>query len=142
MKAYLQNSNEPEGDWFLYKYFTILRIYGFEDEPYRLQLFLTKRIFVLEFLRQSLQVESEIFLKHKKASNMKFKYTIEPFVVDSTATLTIVQNILKSMNLQVDKKDNYDPKHIISQRKTISRLGTYEHVEDEVLALIANHSYI
>ena len=44
MKAYLQNSNEPVGDWFLYKEFTVLRIYGFEDEPYRLLVFLTKRI--------------------------------------------------------------------------------------------------
>ena len=51
MKAYLQNSNEPVGDWFLYKVFTILRIYGFENEPYRLPVFLTKRIFVLEFIR-------------------------------------------------------------------------------------------
>ena len=54
MKAYMQNSNEPVGDWFLYKYFSMLRVYGFEDEPYRLPLFLTKRIFVLEFLRQRL----------------------------------------------------------------------------------------
>lgn len=78
----------------------------------------------------------------EKASNMKFKYTIEPFVVNSIATLVVVQNILKGMNFQVDKKLNYDPKHIISQRKTSSRLGNYEYVEDEVLALIANHSYI
>ena len=63
-------------------------------------------------------------------------------MVNSTTTLAIVQNILKSMNFQVDKKLNYDPKHIISQRKIASRIGTYEHVEDEVLALIANHSYI
>ena len=75
MKAYLQNSNELVGEWFLYKEFTILRIYGFENEPYRLPVFLTKRIFVLEFLRQRLYVESEMFLKHKKASNMNFKYT-------------------------------------------------------------------
>lgn len=30
MKAYLQNSNELVGDWFLYKEYTFLRIYGFE----------------------------------------------------------------------------------------------------------------
>ena len=49
---------------------------------------------------------------------------------------------MKSMNFQVAKKLNYDSKQIISQRKTTSRLGTYEHTEDEALALIANHSYI
>ena len=142
MKAYLQNSNETVGHWFLYKEFIILRVYGFENEPYRLLVFLTKRIFVLEFLKQRLHVESEIFLKHKKASNMKFKYTIDPFVVNSTVALTVVQSILKSMNFQVDKSFKYDPKHIISQRKLASRLGTYEHTKDEELAIKANHSYI
>ena len=51
MKAYMQNSNEPVGDWFLYKDFIVLRVYGFENEPYRLPLFLTKIVFVLEFPR-------------------------------------------------------------------------------------------
>lgn len=72
---------------------------------------------------------------------MKFKYTIEPFVVNSTAALTVVQYILKSMNFQADKKAKYDSKHIIYQRKLASRLGTYEHIEDEELEAKANHSY-
>ena len=71
----------------------------------------------MEFLRHRLHVESEIFLKHKKASNMNFKYIIEPFVVNSTTTLIVVQSVLKSMNFQVDKKAKYDPKHIICERK-------------------------
>ena len=29
MKAYMQNSNAPVGDWFLYEDFTMLRVYGF-----------------------------------------------------------------------------------------------------------------
>ena len=57
MKAYMQNSNEPVGDWFLYKYFIVLRVYGFEDEPYRLPVFLTKRIFVLEFLSRDCRLK-------------------------------------------------------------------------------------
>ena len=73
---------------------------------------------------------------------MKFKYTIEPFVVNSISALSVIQNIMKSVNIQLDKKINYDPKHIISKGKTTSRLGTCEHVENEVLTLIANHSYI
>ena len=47
MKVYMHNSNETVGDWFLYKEFTVLRVYGFEDEPYRLPVFLTKKICVL-----------------------------------------------------------------------------------------------
>ena len=87
-------------------------------------------------------MEIEIFLNHKKASNMKFKYTMEPFVVNTTFSLLIIQNIIKSMNFQLDKKLKYDPKHIISQRKIDSRMGTYEHKEDEALTLMANKSYI
>ena len=141
MKTYLQNSNKLVEDWFPYKEFTVLRIYGFEDEPYRLLVVLTKRIFGLEFLRQRLHVESEMFLKHKKASNMKFRYTIDPFVVISTSIVTVVQSILRSMNFQSNKKAKYDPKHIISQRKVASRLGTYEHQEDEELVVKTNQSY-
>ena len=87
MKTYLQNSNDPVGDWFLYKEFIVLRVYGFEYEPYKFLVFLVEIIFVLEFLRQRMQVESEIFLKHKKSWNMKFKYTIDPFVVNYTVAL-------------------------------------------------------
>ena len=49
MKVYMQSSSEPVGDWFLYKEFIVLRVYGFEDEPYRLPIFIPKIIFVLEF---------------------------------------------------------------------------------------------
>ena len=48
---------------------------------------------------------------------MKFRYTIDPFVVNSYAFLSIIQDIMKSMNFQLEKKLNYDPKHVISQRK-------------------------
>ena len=73
---------------------------------------------------------------------MKFKYRIEPFVVSSTSAIIVVQSILRSMNFHFDKKAKYDPKHIISQRKVASRLGKYEHQEDEELVAKANHNYI
>ena len=120
----------------------MLRIYGFEEEPYRLPVFLTKITFSLEFLRHRLHVESELFLKHKKASNMKFKNTIEPFVVSSTSDLSIVQTILRSMDFQLDKKTKYDPKHVTFERKACCKISNYEHQEDEELAAKANHSYV
>lgn len=120
----------------------MLRVYGFEEEPYKLLVFLTKRTSSLDFLWKRLHVESELFLKHKKASNMKFKYTMEPFVTSSTFVLSIVQAILRSMNFQLDKKSKYDPKHVISQRKPRCKIGSYEHQEDEELAAKANHRYL
>ena len=52
MRLMLHYSLEDKiGDWFLYKEFTVLRIYGFTGEPYMLLAFLTPRIFALEFMR-------------------------------------------------------------------------------------------
>ena len=39
------------GDWFLYQDYTVIRIYGSEEQPYRLPTFLTPIIFSLEVLR-------------------------------------------------------------------------------------------
>ena len=73
MKLMLQSSSEDRiGDWFLYKYFTVLRVYGFTREPYKLHVFLTPRIFALEFMRQILCVEEEHFGAFRKYSNVKF----------------------------------------------------------------------
>ena len=137
----MQNANEPVGYWFLYKEHIVLRIYRFTEEPYKLLTFLTKRIFVLEFLRQRLHVESKIFPKHKKYFNIKFKYTIEPFVVDSTSALQIDQDILKSMKFELDRKVNYDPKQFISHRKVSCGIGSFEHQNDEELEAKANVEY-
>ena len=68
MKIMMQSSPEDRiGDWFLYKYFTVLRVYGFTGEPYRLPAFLTPRIFALEYMRQILHAEEEHFRAFKKS---------------------------------------------------------------------------
>ena len=51
LKFLLQNPVEFVGDWFSYKEFRVMRIYGFEGEPYKLPRFLTIRILLLEYLR-------------------------------------------------------------------------------------------
>ena len=81
MKLMLQSSSDDRiGDWFLYKYFTVLRVYGFTGEPYKLPIFLTPRIFALEFMRQRLCVEEEHFGAFKKSSNIKFSLKVGPFI--------------------------------------------------------------
>ena len=61
----LQNPIELIGVWFCYIFFTVIRVYGFEGEPYKLPKFTTRRLFSLEFLRQRLIVENDNFLKYK-----------------------------------------------------------------------------
>ena len=47
MRIMLQSSSEDKtGDWFLHKEFTVLRVYGFTGEPYRLPAFLMPRYFL------------------------------------------------------------------------------------------------
>ena len=113
MRNKLQMINNHVGDWFLYKDFTVITVYGFTEAPYMLPSFLIPRLFALEFLRQRLFVEYEHFVKHKKGSNIKFKYTIEPFVVSDNAALQIIEDILKGMNFKKEQAINYDPKGII-----------------------------
>ena len=110
LRSLLQNPTKLIGDWFCYKDSTIIRVYGFEGEPYKLPKFLTRRIFVLEYLRQRLSIENEIFIKHKKVSSIKFKFTLEPFVVESVNAITVIDQIMKGMNFQTDISLRYDPR--------------------------------
>ena len=78
------------GDWFSYKYFVVLRVYGFTREPYRLPIFLTSRIFAFEFMRQRLYAEEEHFGAFKKSSNIKFPLKVGPFIFKNKGALVIV----------------------------------------------------
>jgi hypothetical protein len=138
MKVKLQLSIEPTGDWFLYRDFTVLRIYGFTDAPYKLPAFFTSRIFASEFIRQRLYVEGEHLLKHKKVCGIKFNYIVHLFVVKSFATLHVVEEILKGLKFEKDQRMNYDPRHIILKRKSSKRCGIFKHQEIEGLRALAN----
>ena len=118
MKVMMQSSPEDRiGDWFLYKDFTVLRVYGFAGEPYRLPVFLTPRIFALQFMRQRLYAEEEHFREFKKSSNIKFPLKVGPFIFKNKSALMIVEKLLEIMDFQKEQRINYDPHHIISKRK-------------------------
>ena len=51
MRNKLQLSTKPIGDWFLFKYHTIIRVYGFTRTPYILPTFMTSMLFPLEYIR-------------------------------------------------------------------------------------------
>ena len=138
LKSLLENHVEFIGDWFCFKDSTVIMVYGFEGEPYKLPKFTSRRFFVLEFLRQRLSVENDNFLKNKKASSMNFNFTLEPFVVRSIYVIIVVDQILESMNFQNDKSLRYDRKKVIHQRRLDMNLKGYEAEQDEVLVALAN----
>jgi hypothetical protein len=82
MKIILQPNPESRvGDWMLFIQSTVIWVYGYQEGPYLLPVFLTPRIFSLEFIRQRIISETEHFLKAHKASNLKFPFMVGPFVV-------------------------------------------------------------
>ena len=118
MRLMLQcSSKDKTRYWFLYKEFTVLRVYGFTGEPYRLPAFLTPRIFTLEFMRQRLNAKEEHFGAFKKYSNVKFPLKVCPFIFKNKSALLVIEKLLEVMDFQKEEKVNYDPHHIISQRK-------------------------
>ena len=90
LKALLQGPMELIGDWFCFDNYTLIRVYGFEGEPFKLPKFSSRRLFFLEFLRQRLVAENDNFIKHKKASSLKFVFTLEPFVVKSVFVSNVI----------------------------------------------------
>ena len=138
LKLLLHNPTELIGDWFFYQDFTVIKVYGFEGISYKLPKFLTRRLLVWEFLRQRLSVENENFIKHKKVSSIKFKFTLQPFEVESVYVVTIIDQIMEIMKLQTYKSLRYDPRKVIHQRKIDVNLKGYEADHDEVLDALAN----
>ena len=101
MKVMMQLSPEDMiGDWFLYKDFIVLRVYGFIEEPYRLPVFITPRIFALEFMRQILYAEEEHFGAFKKSSNIKFPLKFGPFIFKNKGALVSMEKLLENMDFQ------------------------------------------
>ena len=138
LKLLLQNPVELVGDWFCFKDYTVISVYGFEGEPYKLPRFTTRRLFALEYLKQRLIVENDNFLKNKKASSMKFNFNVESFVVKSTYAITVVDEILRSMNFETNKALRYDLKRVIHQRRLDMNLKGHDADQDEVLVALVN----
>ena len=59
-------------------------------------------------------------------------------MVESVYVVTIIYQIMESMNFQTYKSLRYDPKKVIHQRNLDVNLAGYEAEQDEVLATLAN----
>ena len=138
LKLLLQGPVETIGHWFCFEDYTLIRVYGFEGEPFRLPNFTTRRFFAVEFLKKRLATENEFFFKHKKASSLKFFFTLEPFVVKYILATNTMDQIIRSMNFDTDKALRYDPRGIMHQRRIEMNFRVYDAKHDEVLVALAN----
>ena len=91
-------------------------------------------------MRQRLYAEEEHFGAFKKSSNIKFPFKVGPFIFKNKSDLMIVEKLLENMDFQKEQKVNYDPYHIISQRKQANKNKPFDHQVVEGLEEIANLS--
>ena len=96
-------------EWFLSKFRTTIRLYGFVHPSYIFWDFLTPMILCLELILQKIMVEEEQFLNFKKSSNLIFPWKLGLYTVRSRAALPLVSNSLRGMEFPQDQAINYDP---------------------------------
>jgi len=102
-------------------------VYGYQEGPHVLPVFLTPRIFSLDFIRQRIISEDENFLKAHKASNLKFPFIVGPFVVKNKSCLPQIQSKLNEFGFTQLQGRKYDLHQIISKRRLEKKQGPYEH---------------
>ena len=78
-------------------------------------------------------MENEHFLNFRKASKIKFPLKVGPFIVKNKAYLQVIDGFLQDMNFMKAAKINYDPHHIISQRRKHNRNKELDNQEMEGL---------
>ena len=86
-------------------------------------------MFALELIRQRLIVEDEHFLSYKKPSEIKFPWTIGLFGIKRKSYLPMMESMLIEMGFLVEVVINYDPHHIISNRRQANKNKPFEHSE-------------
>ena len=119
------------GDWFLAKNFSLIRVFGFTGAPYVLPIFLTTNVFALEVMRQMILADKEHFTAPslKRNSWIKYPLTVGNFVLKKEAALLIIEQILKQFDFPQASSVNYDPKHIISQRRQEYSRSLFQHTQ-------------
>ena len=97
----------------MYPDYKVIKVYGLEEQPYRLPTFLTPRIFSLEVLRQRLHSDELHFSSKKQTSTFKVPITIGPFIVKNRAAIELIDDIMACFGFASDFACQYDPLNII-----------------------------
>ena len=127
-------------DWFLFEHGTVIMLYGFVHPPYMLPAFLNPRVFSMEFIRQKLMVDTEHFLYFEKSTEIKYPWDVGPFTIKNKASLPMIESLLKEMGFFIEPAVNYDPFHLISNRRQALKRKPLEHEDIVVLTPFANWS--
>ena len=80
-------------------------------------------------IRQRLIVEDEHFPSFKKTSEIKFLWIVGPLTIKSKSTLPMNEIMLIEMGFLVEAAVNYDPHHVISNRRHTNKNKPFDHSE-------------
>ena len=88
----------------MYDDYSEIRLYGAEIEPYRLPIFVPVRLFALEFIRQSLNVDKIHFVPMNKGHLFKFPMSVGPFIVNMRQAANEANKMLQNMHFLLGEK--------------------------------------
>jgi hypothetical protein len=69
------------GDWFLFKRYIVIKIYGCEIEPYQLPVYIPPRLFSLEYCRQRLATDQLHFISKSKRASFSLPAEFSSFII-------------------------------------------------------------
>lgn len=101
-------------------------VYGSQLKLFLLLVFLTLKIFTLEYITQRLDSNYINFASKKHQVTFKLKKEVVPFNMFTRATEGIVEKMLMDMDFQWGEDWNYDPYDIISNKRV--QLGSTPYI--------------
>jgi hypothetical protein len=128
------------GDWFLFKVFTVIRIYGFELEPYQLPIYIPPRLFSLEYCRKILMADELLSLSKSKNDSFSLLAKVSSFLIKSRPSIDYINKLLTSYHLKKDISWNFDPYHVISKERKNVGLLFYQHCPNIIIEMTSNNN--
>lgn len=105
----------------------VIKMYGFQKEPYHLPKFISPLTFSYEVLRQTLIVIDFDFVSKNKKALFSFPYAIISLIVSHKTIVDIIEKEILSFGLMKDICWKYDPHAIISGLKKQVSISAYIH---------------
>ena len=83
-------------------------------------------------------MEDEHLLSYKKPQGIKIPWIVGPLTIKSKEALSAIERMLREMGFSMEDSVNYDPHHIISNRRQVNKNKRFEHFEVVGLSEAAN----
>ena len=125
----------------MYDDYSEIRLYGAGIEPYRLPIFVPMRLFSLEFIRQSLNVDQIHFVPMKKGHLFKLPMYVGPFIVNMRQATNEANKMLENMHFLLGEKWAYDSHKVIYNRRVENGYSAFVHESKPEIKKLASKGF-